>query len=205
MGRGFGHLGWLEKEKGQVQPRGPGSGPQMVPLGPLFCTPYPHPCHTDPGGLHLPLSFGLTSSLSGHLTSPSAAKPVLLSLHGSVFPLLQPHCGCSVPLPFTVSQGSGCSSHRHIPVTGAWELSRKWVSYPQLTLCQKVAARRVYTFCPLHPNHSSPRPPLQPPREEAGYGSVGGHAASTIYQCAILSGTPGSSQLSFPSVITFSL
>ena len=111
MGRGFGHLGWLEKEKGQVQPRGPGSGPQMVPLGPLFCTPYPHPCHTDPGGLHLRLSFGLTSSLSGHLTSPSAAKPDLLSLQGPVFPLLQPHCGCSVPLSFTVSQGSGCSSH----------------------------------------------------------------------------------------------
>lgn len=31
MGRGFGHLGWLEKEKGQVQPRGPGSGPGWSP------------------------------------------------------------------------------------------------------------------------------------------------------------------------------
>lgn len=203
MGRGFGHLGWLEKEKGQVQPRGPGSGPQMVPLGPLFCTPYPHPCHTDPGGLHLRLSFGLTSSLSGHLTSPSAAKPDLLSLQGPVFPLLQPHCGCSVPLSFTVSQGSGCSSHGHIPVTGAWELSRKWVSYPQLTLCQKVAARRVYTFCPLHPNHSCP--PLQAPERRlvtAAWEATRPPPSTTVL---ILSGTPGSSQLSFPSVITFSL
>ena len=117
MGRGFGRLGWLEKEKGQIQARGPGLGPQMVPLGPLFCTPYPHPCHPDPGGLHLPPSFGLTSSLTGHLTSPSAAKPVLPSFQGPVFPLLQPHSGCSVPLPFTISQGSRCSSHGHIPVT----------------------------------------------------------------------------------------
>lgn len=122
MGRGFERLGWLEKEKGQIQARGPGLGPQMVPLGPLFCTPYPHPCHPDPGGLHLPPSFGLTSSLTGHLTSPSAAKPALPSLQGPVFPLLQPH---SAPSFHNLTGKWVLVSRAHPGHAGAWELSRK--------------------------------------------------------------------------------
>ena len=116
MGRGFGSLGWQEKEKGQVQLRGPGLGPQRVPLGPLFCTPYPHPCHPDPGACtSLPPVVSLVLCQD---TSPAPLQPSQPSLpsRARFFPCLDPTVAVLCPF-LSISQGSGCSSCRHIPVT----------------------------------------------------------------------------------------
>lgn len=162
MGRGFERLGWLEKEKGQIQARGPGLGPRWSPWVSLL--------HTLPSSLP-PRPWGLTppSLLWSHQFSDRTPHQPLCSQAsppfspGPSFPLLQPHSGCSVPLPF----------HN---LTGKWVLVSRAHPGPRwsLGIIQEMSflstahslpegsCLQGLHLCPLHPNHSFPAP--NPPR-----------------------------------------
>lgn len=120
MGSGFGSLGWQEKEKGQVQPWGPGLGPQRVPLGPLFCTPYPHPATQTLGTCtSLP---PLVSPVLCQDTSPAHLQPSQPSLpsRARFFPCLDPTV--AVLCPFLSQSHRGVGVHLAGTSQSCWSL-----------------------------------------------------------------------------------
>ena len=111
-GQGLGRcswlLGWLVKEKGPGQPRGPS----------LRHTPCPFP----PPRPWLLRSLLCSRCLGQHTSpAPSTAEPTLPFLRAQmsmVFSWFSPWC-CSMPFPYTwePQHGSECSHHWHIQVT----------------------------------------------------------------------------------------